>query len=264
MMPVIRKWLFRGLLGIALLQCLVSHAIPAILLCAGLTVSVPAWFELFLTNLLALVIVVVLIDVAQSLPGQDRLVRMTLSFTAAATPCLAILLRSSASPYVQVVSALAIVAVFRFSIRRELPLRVYHALSWYGVTWCLGFLGAVYGSGLGSPWSTWLTTAIEVSASLTALAFFVAWCTPLSKVSLNTALIACLAAVDFALLVAIAGHLATGAFLATTGLTLSLPLFVYTLDAFLVVATVLTLMTSNGQSVRGVAVLLLVLSGFSF
>lgn len=264
MTPTARKWFIGGVLATALSQCLLSHVAPVILLSAGWASSIPAWLELFLSNLLGLLISVLLIDIAWTLPRQHRPVQATLFFTAVAAPCLALLLKSAASPYIIVLSGLAVLAVGCLSLHRELPLRVYHALSWYAVTWFLGFLGALYGSMLSPLWSNWLTIGIESGASFTALAFFAAWCTPLSKVPLKAALIAGVTSVVFAFFVAIAGHFATGSVLAATGLTLSLPLFVYTLDAFLVMTTVLTLLSSNGEFLRGLTIFLLLLSGFSF
>lgn len=264
MTPAIRIWLFRGLLGVAILQCLVSYIVPGVLLSARVTVAIPAWIELFLSNLLALLIAVVSVDMTRAIPRQHRLTRMTLCLTAVIAPSLAIFVKNAAAPYVMALCGVAAIVVSSLALRREIPLRVYHALSWYGVTWVLGFLGALYGSKLSSPWGDWLTIGIELSAFFTAVAFFAAWCTPIRKVRLTSAIMAGLASLEFALLVATAGHSATGSILAATGLTLSLPLFVYTLGVFFVVATVLTLLESDGQSSRGVAALLLVLSGFSF
>lgn len=264
MTPTLRKTALVILLGAAFAHAVVNKALPLILLTAGISLRLPSWIGLFVSNFLSLVILVVIVDIARSLPRAQRRTQMALCAISLMVPGLSFAFGYAASRYVIGSGVLAMLVLARLSCRRALPLRVYHALAWYIGTWLLFAVGAMAGAVLPSGWSEGLTVVVELAASFTAVAFFAAWCTPLKVVHGKTALVALLAALDFALLVALAGHLFTSPLLAVSGITLCLPLFVYTLASFFLAATILTLLNDEANAIRGVGVILLALGGFSF
>ncbi|HXG24869.1 MAG TPA: hypothetical protein VNJ09_09965, partial [Chthonomonadales bacterium] len=87
---------------------------------------------------------------------------------------------------------------------------------------------------------------------------------PLQGISMREAIAALLITVAFALFFALEGYAVTSAVLSSSGLTLFLPLWIYSLSGFLLSVTVLALSTTPGRHIRGIALLLYIVAGFSF
>lgn len=265
MNPDIRRYLLPSLILVVLIHLLLNRALPAVLLTTGREAILPAWAQLFLANTATLFIAVVLVDLGWHILRQHAFSGILLLLLGVLGVGLPLFRIPNAGQLVASIGVVATLSVCGgMALRRQMPLRANCAVVWLG---CVAILSQLYSMGgwlLPPHWTPWLLACIEVCVVFTSVVVFVAWCTPLRGISVREAIAALLISVAFALFFALEGYAVTSAVLSSSGLTLFLPLWIYSLAGFLLAVTIFALSTTPGRHIRGIALLLYVVAGFSF
>lgn len=265
MNPEIRRYVLPSLIVVALLHLLLNRALPAVLLTYGREAVLPAWVQLFLANAATLFIAIVLADLGWHILRQHAFSGVLLLLLAVMGVGLPLFQIPSAGQIIASIGVVATVSVCGgMALRRQMPLRAHYAVIWLG---CIAILSQLYSMGgwiLPPHWNPWLIAGVEICVVFTSVVVFVAWCTLLKSVSVREAIAALFVSVAFALFFGLEGYAMTSAILSSSGLTLFLPLWIYSLSGFLLAVTVFALSTTPGGHIRGIALLLFVIAGFSF
>lgn len=260
----LRKLAFRAILVLAPLHVVLNRAVPAWLMTSGRSMWIPDWVRLTVANLLVIVLALVLTDLGTMLWSRFRLSSLCLICCGLGIPVYSMIVKITEPRYTCALFVLAILSLFGVACKRQLPFRAYHAFVWLFGTVLLVVASLLVTSRLSWPYSGWITAAIEISAVCAALAIFASWGTPLRIVSVKIGIVSVLAALDFALLIGSGGHATNKALQEVSGLTLTLPLPVYTIAVFLLAWTSLSLLSQPEKEVRGLSLTLLILGGLSF
>ncbi len=265
MNPELRRWMLPALLVMVAVDVLLNGVLPVALLTYGHGPLLPAWFQLFIGNGASLLCAIVLADVGYQIFAKHRVTGALLMLVAALGPAMALLGVAEYANFILLIGLAAILALgFGVAVRHSLPMRAYHAMAWLTLCAILGQLYSFGGWASAAGEDTSLIVSLELSAVLASLAVFLAWCTPIKRVSLQTTVVALLGAAGFAAAVALGGHAVVSSVLRVVGVTLFLPLWVYTLCVFLVGVTILTLAAAKEHRIRATALALFAVAGFSF
>jgi len=221
--------------------------------------------QLFFGNAVVLLCGVVLADLGWNLRRHHALSGILLILLAGMGVILPLFQAPHAGQWVAVLGMMAVLLVCGgMVLRRQMPLRVHLALPWLGCIALLSQLYSLQSGPLPLSWNAWLKACLEILIVFTPLVIFWAWGLPLKSASLQEALTSFFVVMAFALLFAMGGYALTSAVLSSVGLTLFLPLWIYSLAGFLLVITILAQFTSPDRHIRGLALLLYAIAGFSF
>lgn len=256
----VRRILLPALLISAFAEAAMRGLMP-VLLSDGHVYPAVASLEALIGNLVAVLAAVVLFDIATQVRRTHAVVSMSL-FLFAAVALVAPWFASQGGGVLTSYAALVatIVVTAGLAVSRRLSGRGWWALGWLGLTAATGHWYTLAASSASVAQLTQLNGYLEFFTLLAPVVAFFAL-SPFSRLSRTSVFAALSASLLFALLYAVTGAELVTAVLSFSGLSMTLPVWVYCLSGYFFVATAFSLVEASGKRVQGLAVALFFLAG---